>query len=241
MQPFLGQITVFPFNFAPVGWALCQGQILPISQNTALFSLLGTQFGGNGVSNFALPDLRGRAPNGQGQGPGLSPYAIGEQQGAESVALNTATTPPHSHGFRALRHQRHHQFAGGCIAGAAVRDRARRSVRRQYLHRARHRDQPVISAGHAGGRRRPASQQSAAVSDAELVHCADGDLPLSQLVRAARRRARENASMSQPFLGEIEAFPYTFAPRGWAFCAGQVAADQPECGAVLAARHHVRR
>jgi microcystin-dependent protein len=102
MQPFLGQITLFPFNFAPVGWALCQGQILPISQNTALFSLLGTQFGGNGVSNFALPDLRGRVPNGQGQGPGLSPYAIGEQQGAESVALNTATTPPHSHGFRAF-------------------------------------------------------------------------------------------------------------------------------------------
>ena len=64
MTPFLGQITLFPYNFAPVGWAFCQGQLLPISQNTALFSLLGTQFGGNGTSNFALPDLRGRIANG---------------------------------------------------------------------------------------------------------------------------------------------------------------------------------
>ena len=73
-NPFVGQITLFPFNFAPVGWALCQGQLLPINQNTALFSLLGVQFGGNGTSNFALPDLRGRVPIGQGQGPGLSGY-----------------------------------------------------------------------------------------------------------------------------------------------------------------------
>ena len=102
MQPFLGQITLFPYNFAPVGWAFCQGQILPISQNTALFSLLGTRFGGNGTSNFALPDLRGRAPNGQGQGPGLSSYAVGEQQGVEAVSLNTATIPGHSHGFPAF-------------------------------------------------------------------------------------------------------------------------------------------
>ncbi len=102
MQPFLGQISLFPYNFAPVGWAFCQGQLLPISQNTALFLLLGTQFGGNGVSTFALPDLRGRVPNGQGQGPGLSSYAVGEQQGVESVALNATTTPAHSHGFPAF-------------------------------------------------------------------------------------------------------------------------------------------
>ena len=100
MQPFLGQITLFPYNFAPSGWALCEGQLLPISQNTALFSLLGTQFGGDGVSNFALPDLRGRVPIGQGQGPGLSVYSMGSQQGAEQVALTTATVPAHSHDFR---------------------------------------------------------------------------------------------------------------------------------------------
>ena len=70
-KPFLGQITLFPYNFAPFGWALCQGQLLSIAQNTALFSLLGTQFGGDGRTTFALPDLRGRVPIGQGSGPGL--------------------------------------------------------------------------------------------------------------------------------------------------------------------------
>jgi microcystin-dependent protein len=100
--PFLGQITLFPYNFAPFGWAMCEGQLLPISQNTALFSLLGTQFGGDGRSNFALPDLRGRVPIGQGQGPGLSPYVVGEQQGAEQVTLTAATDPAHSHAFLAF-------------------------------------------------------------------------------------------------------------------------------------------
>ncbi len=99
MEPFLGQITLFPYNFAPVGWALCEGQLLPISQNAALFSLLGVQFGGDGKSNFALPDLRGRVPMGQGQGPGLSSYVVGNQQGVEQVTLTTATIPSHSHGF----------------------------------------------------------------------------------------------------------------------------------------------
>jgi microcystin-dependent protein len=101
-NPFLGQITLFPYNFAPYGWALCEGQLLSISQNTALFSLLGVQFGGNGTSNFALPDLRGRVPMGQGQGPGLSPYSVGSQQGVEQVTLTTATIPSHSHGFPAF-------------------------------------------------------------------------------------------------------------------------------------------
>jgi microcystin-dependent protein len=101
-NPFIGQITLFPYNFAPFGWAFCAGQLLPISQNTALFSLLGVQFGGNGTSNFALPDLRGRAPIGQGQGPGLSNYSVGSIQGAEAVTLITATTPAHSHGFPAF-------------------------------------------------------------------------------------------------------------------------------------------
>ncbi len=102
MQPFLGQITLFPYDFAPMGWAFCQGQLLPISQNTALFALLGTQFGGDGTRTFALPDLRGRVANGQGQGPGLSPYSVGEMQGTEQVALTAATTPSHTHGFTAL-------------------------------------------------------------------------------------------------------------------------------------------
>ncbi len=102
MNQFLGQIALFPYNFAPLNWAFCQGQVLPISEYTALFSLLGVQFGGDGIRTFALPDLRGRVPIGQGQGPGLSSYVVGEQQGVEQVALATATVPTHSHAFPAF-------------------------------------------------------------------------------------------------------------------------------------------
>jgi microcystin-dependent protein len=105
VEPFVGQITLFPFNFAPRGWASCAGQIIPISQNTALFSLLGTMFGGDGKSNFALPDLRGRVPVGQGQGPGLSNYDIGSVQGVEAVTLLASQAPPHSHPFQAVAAQ----------------------------------------------------------------------------------------------------------------------------------------
>ena len=85
------------FNFAPVGYALCNGQLLPISQNTALFSLLGTTYGGNGTTTFALPDLRGRVAVHSGQGPGLSPYVLGQQSGTESVTLITSQLPAHNH------------------------------------------------------------------------------------------------------------------------------------------------
>jgi microcystin-dependent protein len=96
-EPFLGEIRLFPYNFAPRGWAFCQGQILSIAQNTALFSLLGTTYGGNGVTTFALPDLRGRVAVSQGQGPGLSPYSLGEQGGVESVTLIATQMPQHNH------------------------------------------------------------------------------------------------------------------------------------------------
>jgi microcystin-dependent protein len=94
---FVGEIRVFPFNFAPNGWALCNGQLLPISQNTALFSLLGTQFGGDGKSNFALPNLQGSIPVAQGQGPGLSNYEIGESGGTATVTLSVSAMPSHAH------------------------------------------------------------------------------------------------------------------------------------------------
>lgn len=97
MDPFLGQISSFGFNFAPRDWMLCQGQLLPISQNTALFSLLGTYYGGNGQTNFALPDLRGRLSVNQGQGPGLSPYVIGEMTGSENETLLITNLPAHTH------------------------------------------------------------------------------------------------------------------------------------------------
>lgn len=101
MDNFLGQITLYACNFPPKGWAQCEGQLMSISQNAALFSLLGTNFGGNGTSTFGLPDLRGRVPNGQGQGPGLSSYDMGQTAGEEAVTLTQQTVPQHNHSLMA--------------------------------------------------------------------------------------------------------------------------------------------
>lgn len=100
-NPFVAEIRMFPFNFAPRGWALCNGQLLPISQNTALFSLLGTTYGGNGQSNFALPNLQGSVPMHPGQGPGLSLHDLGETGGSDSVILLEAEMPSHTHALMA--------------------------------------------------------------------------------------------------------------------------------------------
>jgi microcystin-dependent protein len=100
-DPFVAEIRIFPFNFAPKGWAFCDGQILPLSQNTALFSLLGTTYGGDGKSNFALPDLQGNVPMHPGQGPGLDLYDLGETGGAQHVTLLESEIPSHSHALRA--------------------------------------------------------------------------------------------------------------------------------------------
>lgn len=101
MDPFVAEIRIFPFNFAPRGWAFCDGQLMPISQNTALFALLGTTYGGDGRSNFALPDLRGSAPMHPGQGPGLSLHDLGETGGSETVTLLESEMPAHSHALMA--------------------------------------------------------------------------------------------------------------------------------------------
>ena len=100
-DPFVAEIRIFPFNFAPKGWAFCDGQLLPISQNTALFSLLGTTYGGNGKSNFALPDLQGSVPMHPGQGPGLSLHDLGETGGSETVTLLISEIPGHNHSYNA--------------------------------------------------------------------------------------------------------------------------------------------
>src|SRR3954451_21239203 len=96
-DPFVAEIRIFPFNFAPKGWAWCDGQLLPLSQNTALFSLLGTYYGGDGKSTFALPDLQGSAPMHPGLGPGGSEHFLGEQGGVESVQLIQSEMPLHTH------------------------------------------------------------------------------------------------------------------------------------------------
>jgi microcystin-dependent protein len=100
-DPFVAEIRMFAGNFAPKGWALCDGQLLPISQNTALFSLLGTTYGGDGKSTFALPDLQGSTPLGQGQLSGGSQYFLGQQSGTPNVTLLTSEMPAHIHTLRA--------------------------------------------------------------------------------------------------------------------------------------------
>ena len=96
-DPFVAEIRIFPFNFPPKGWAFCNGQLMPISQNTALFSLLGTTYGGDGKSTFALPDLQGSAPMQPGQGQGLSLRDLGEMSGVESITLLQTEMPVHTH------------------------------------------------------------------------------------------------------------------------------------------------
>lgn len=108
-ESFIGEIAVVAFNFAPRGWAICAGQVLPISQNVALFSLLGTTYGGNGQTTFALPDLSGRTPVGAGNGPGLTPVVPGEAFGQEQVTLLTPEVPAHRH-----------QLTAGSTADAAA-------------------------------------------------------------------------------------------------------------------------
>lgn len=101
MDPFLAEIRIFGFSFPPRGWAFCDGQLLPIAQNTALFSLLGTTYGGDGKSNFALPNLQGQAPMHPGQGPGLSLHDLGESGGSNTVTLLSSETPGHTHNWMA--------------------------------------------------------------------------------------------------------------------------------------------
>jgi microcystin-dependent protein len=99
--PFVAEVRIWACNFAPTGWALCAGQLLPISQNTALFSLIGTFYGGDGKSTFALPNFQGNVPIHQGQGPGLSEYFLGEQGGSQTVTLINTEIPSHSHSLNA--------------------------------------------------------------------------------------------------------------------------------------------
>ena len=101
-EPFIGEIKILGFNFAPKGYQTCQGQLLSISQNTALFSLLGTTYGGNGSQTFGLPDLQGRMPIGQGSGPGLPAHSMGEISGTPSISLLTSNLPTHNHGLNAV-------------------------------------------------------------------------------------------------------------------------------------------
>jgi microcystin-dependent protein len=132
-DPFVAEIRIFPFNFAPKGWAWCDGQLMPLSQNTALFSLLGTTYGGNGQSNFALPDLQGRTPVGFEQGPGLSMRDLGEMGGSETVTLLESEMPSHTHIMRASTDQGQYQLPGGGTLAASSERPAYHNTPDTYL------------------------------------------------------------------------------------------------------------
>lgn len=120
-DPFIGQIMWGAFTFAPRGWAECNGQLLSISQNTALFALIGTTYGGNGQTTFALPDMRGRLPMHAGQGPGLSQRVQGEAAGEEAVTLISSQMPAHSHDLKATNAEANNMSPGGNLAATKAR------------------------------------------------------------------------------------------------------------------------
>jgi microcystin-dependent protein/GNAT superfamily N-acetyltransferase len=166
-DPFVAEIRIFPFNFVPKGWAACEGQLLPISQNTALFSLLGTMYGGDGKVTYALPDLRDRVPMRGEQGAGLTARSQGESGGTETVTLLESEMPVHTHTLS----------ASGDLATAtqpAGRLFAQGDGIGMYGGNA---ETPARAAGASPGRRLAAPQQHAAVPDASVLHRAAGDLP----------------------------------------------------------------
>jgi microcystin-dependent protein len=128
MTPYLGQITLVAFNFAPQGWALCNGQLLQISQNDALFALIGTTYGGDGQTTFALPDLRSRIPIHQGQGNGTSNYVLGQPSGTEQVSLTAAQLPSHGHTAQCVSTSSNSQSPVGAIWGQATNDKPYQSA-----------------------------------------------------------------------------------------------------------------
>lgn len=117
---FVAEIRIFPFNFPPRGWAFCDGQILPIAQNTALFSLLGTTYGGDGKSTFALPNLQGRAPMHPGTGPGLAPYDLGQTGGSDTVTLLPGEMPAHTHAVNASQADAIERLPGNQLPASGV-------------------------------------------------------------------------------------------------------------------------
>ena len=126
---FVAEFRIFPFNFPPTGWAFCDGQLMPISQNTALFSLLGTMYGGDGRTTFGLPDLQGRAAVGQGALAGGNIYALGEQDGSETVSLTTSTMAGHNHNVNATTSQGTTNAPAGALLATAALGPPRQSNR----------------------------------------------------------------------------------------------------------------
>ncbi len=217
-QPYVGEIRMFAGNFAPAGWMFCEGQLLPISENETLFNLIGTTYGGDGQSTFALPDLRGPAPDPLGQR-----LHAGRDGGVETVTLTVnqipAHTPPVARVDDACADAA--RPAGNVLARAApitpyIAGRPRHATERR--------------SGRLD-RRQPAARQLPAVPLRRLHHLAVRHLPVPDLRRAAM----------DPFVAEIRIFPFNFAPEGLGVLRRADPAALPEHRAVLAARHDLRR
>ena len=231
-QPYVGEIRMFAGNFAPAGWMFCEGQLLPISENETLFQLIGTTYGGDGESTFALPDLRGRLPVHQGNG-----FILAETGGAEEITLTVNQISAHSHPMLAT--------VGNATAKAPTRSGLRRRPRRclyDVIFGAR--DE---SAEHFANGRQPAAHELSAVSVRGFHHLAVRHLPVPDLERGSSVERRDPGNqtkereMADPFVAEIRIFPFNFAPRGWAWCDGQLLAVIAEHSTVLAARDDLRR
>ena len=222
-DPFVAEIRIFGFNFAPKGWAFCNGQLLPLAQNTALFSLLGTTYGGDGKNTFALPNLQGNAPMHPGQGPGLSLHDLGETGGSETVTLLESEIPAHPHSLMSQA------AVGNRTQPDWQRDRARARGNGICPHRS-DRGATRFAGGDAGGRR-SAAQQHAALSDAQLLHRTPGGVSAAAIgMRVALRPVRAS---DEPFLlcvyagtraEELAPVPWTPEQKA-AFVAQQFAAQ----------------
>ncbi|WP_152223153.1 phage tail protein [Pseudomonas sp. SCB32] len=175
-DPFIGEIRMLAFNFAPRGWALCQGQTLGIAQNAALFSLLGTTYGGNGVSTFQLPNLSGRTPLGAGNGPGLPPVVQGEVGGTPTVTLNLNQMPIHNHVASGTSSMN----VGGTPASPALAPTATNN----------------ILGGSVGG-----SPQAAAIWSSELSGPVALGNPISTSVTVQNAGGSQPVSIQSPYLG----------------------------------------
>lgn len=206
-DPFLGEIHIFAGNFAPKGWAFCEGQLLSIAQNTALFSLLGTTYGGNGTTNFALPDLRGRVPIHTS-----NDYTLGQAGGAETVTLTQGQLPMHSHGMTATSDE------GSLVSpSGAVYARARGGVP-VYGDQATGQLSGSAISGMGGGQPHNNLQPYLALN---YIIALQGVFP------ARPQNAPKNGKTvngADPMIGQVILVPFTFAPNGWADCNGQLVA-----------------
>ena len=200
-QPYVGEIRMFAGNFAPAGWMFCEGQLLPISENETLFNLIGTTYGGDGQSTFALPDLRGRVPIHQGNG-----FILAETGGAEEITLTVQQIPAHTPpAARRRRDRRDDGNPAGNVARATPAPSTPYVERRPTATPERRRDR----APSAAASRTPTSSRTCASTS-------------SSRCSGSSRARPEEETMADPFVAEIRIFPFNFAPKGWAFCDGQL-------------------